>query len=95
MAAELREGQKLKRRIKIWGVDYPVIVAMTREGLEFRLEIKGARANITQTWPQILGACRTPDNVPSFLEGQPTKYLQYLASQATKNKLKKLEREGQ
>jgi hypothetical protein len=85
--AELKEGQKLKRQIKVYGIEQPVIVTMTREGLSFK--VKGTKIEVMQTWQRVVVSCDTPTNVPSWLHGKPLQLLEHLSKQSTKRKIKR------
>jgi hypothetical protein len=67
MAVKL-EG-KLEREIRIHGVEAPVLVEISPEGLSLR--VKGSRTAVTTMWGQIVSVCSTPTNVKSYLMGRP------------------------
>jgi hypothetical protein len=78
MATQLKEGQQIKREIRVHGVEAPVIVTISQEGITFAL--KGSRTPLSQNWVQIVQATNTPGNVPSFLAGKPYELLQHQAN---------------
>lgn len=81
MASKL--NKKLEREIKVHGIEAPVIVALDPElGLSFRLA--GSRTTVTSDWTHVISTCYTPNNVPSFLMGEPYKFLQDQARKKTK-----------
>jgi hypothetical protein len=87
MIPEIKEGKQVKKQIKVYGIEAPVFVILTRDGISFK--IKGAKGGVHQAWPKIVNSCFTPDNVPSFLAGRPVMYLQYVASQMAKRSIKR------
>ncbi len=90
MSAELSEGKKLKRQIKVYGVESPVIITLSHEGISFR--VKSAKLDISMTWPDAVNACYTPENVPSYLEGQPLAFLKEQAKGITKRAVKRADK---
>jgi hypothetical protein len=91
MSATLREGQKLKRQIKVYGVESPVIITLSHEGIEFK--VKTAKIGVGNTWCQLIeNGCVTPDNVPSFLAGRPLEFLTEQAKGITKRAVKRLDK---
>lgn len=69
----------LEREIKVHGIEAPVIVSMTSDGIAFR--IKGSRTTLTNGWVQTVMAMNTPGNVKSYLMGKPYETLESLARQ--------------
>lgn len=92
MPVSLQGDQRLVRKIKVYGLVSPVNVIITPNGIEFK--IAGAKLGVTQTWPQIIAACRTPDSALSYLADDAFKYLEHTESQMVKKKLKKLDKES-
>jgi hypothetical protein len=70
-------GQKLERVIRVHGIEHPVILTVSNEGISFR--VKGTQKAVTQSWTQVILACNTPMNVPCFLADQPLALLHHLA----------------
>jgi len=87
MSAQLREGQKLRRVVKVYGVEGGVFVTLTHDGIEFKMP--RTKVGVSMTWPQAVNASSTPSNVPSKFEGQPMKFLIDQAEKATKRSVKR------
>ena len=88
MPAKLEPGKKLKRLIKVYGIEGDVEVSMSHEGLTFR--VPRTRLILTATWPDVVEkASCTPDNVPCFLAGEPMKFLQHEQTKVAKKRAKK------
>ncbi len=87
---ELREGQKLRREIRVYGIESPVYVTITKDGISF--QIKGTKQHVFASWAMAVKACGTPGSALSWLEGQPFKFLEYMASQKAKREIKKLDK---
>jgi len=91
MSTKLVGNQKLRREIKVHGVDLPIIVTLTPEGLVFK--IKGARHGVSASWPQVVDGCSTPDNAPGKLHGRPLAFLQDSARRIQASLIKRLDKE--
>jgi hypothetical protein len=87
MATKL-DGE-LEREIYVHGVDAPVVVTLSSEGLSFR--VKDTRMAVKADWVRVTKTCYTPLNVKSFLEGRPYEALQ---NAATKRNVSKAARES-
>jgi hypothetical protein len=87
MPVDFLKCQKLKRWIKVSGLDMPLIATITEEGIVFK--VKGGKLGVRQGWDQIVATCNTPPNVQQFLAGKPIKYLQHVSSRIVRNKIKK------
>lgn len=70
---------ELEREIHVHGVEAPVIVKISREGISFR--VKGSRTELTNGWVQTVEAMNTPTNVKSYLMNKPYETLQHAARQ--------------
>jgi hypothetical protein len=92
MSAQLREDQKLRRAVKVYGIEGLVYVTLTSNGIEFK--VPRTKVGVTVTWPQAVKACQTPSNVPSKFEGDPIKFLIDQAEKVTKRAVKKAQKEG-
>lgn len=92
MAAKLDGDKKLKRSIRVHGVEADVNITFTAEGIE--LKVVGTKLGVGASWPKIVSACLTPPNVKSFLEGKPLSFLQYQASTVIKKRLKREEKKN-
>ena len=91
MSAVLKEGQTLQRIIKVYGVERPVIVSISRNGLTLRM--KGSKTHIAAPWAAVVNACSTPGNVPARLRGRPLEVLQDIDRRLTASLVKKLDKE--
>lgn len=91
--AKLTEGQKLRRELKLYGVDLPVNVTITSIGIEFK--VKGSKIGVSAPWTTIVDACHTPDNVPSKLHDMPIPFLQDTARRIQASLIKRLDKERQ
>ena len=88
MPSKLEPGKKLKRLIKVYGIEGDVEVSISHEGLTFR--VPRTRLYLTTSWPDIVEkASSTPDNVPCFLAGEPMKFLQHEQAKVAKKRTKK------
>lgn len=88
MPKQLEPGKKLRRLVKVYGVEGLVEVSISAEGLSFR--IPGTRGYLVAAWPDVVEkAASTPDNSPSFLAGEPTKYLQHMIGKVVKARVKR------
>lgn len=92
MPVLLQSGQKLVRKLKVYGIETPVNMAITSDGIEFK--IAGAKVGVSQTWPQVIAACRTPESALSYLADDAMKYLQHAETQKFKKQIKKLDKES-
>ncbi len=90
MNAELREDQKLRRVVKVYGIEGGVIVTITREGIEFK--IPRTKLGVGMGWKKAVESCFTPQNVPSKLEGRPMEFLLDQAAKVTKRAVKKAQK---
>ena len=87
MPAKLEQGKKIKRLIKVYGIEGMVEVTISYEGLAFR--IPSTRGSLVAAWPDVVEkSTSTPDNCPSFLAGEPIKYLLHEAAKAVKKRSK-------
>ncbi len=59
MPVELQDYHKIKRQIKVSGIDRAVILIITRDGIEFK--VAGAKRGVTQTWSRVIAGCETPE----------------------------------
>ena len=79
MSAVLREDQKLRRVIKVYGIPGGVIVTLRHEGIEFTMP--RTKVGVGMSWKKAVESCLTPVNVPSKFEGRP---MEFLLDQAAK-----------
>ena len=79
MPTELQDGQKLRRLVKVYGIEGNVVATLTHEGIEFK--VPKTKIGVTLTWPDAVKASSTPSNVPSKHEGRP---LEFLLDQSSK-----------
>ncbi len=82
MATKLMPEQKLQREFSIPGVESPVIVTLSTEGISMR--VPGTKLGVSQSWDKILSVMETPPNVPSYLMGFPAKFLQHQVEKKSK-----------
>lgn len=88
MPKQLEPGKKLRRLVKVYGVEGLVEVTISAEGIAFR--VPSTRGYLVAAWPDVVEkSSSTPDNCPSFLAGEPTKYLQHEVAKVIKKKAKK------
>ena len=73
MSATLREDQKLRRIIKVYGIPGGVIVTLFHDGIEFK--VPKTKVGVGMSWKKAVDSCFTPDNVPSKFEGRPIEFL--------------------
>lgn len=90
MSAKLDGDKKLKRTIRVYGVEADVHVTLTAEGMEFK--VAGTKLGVGASWAKLVSACFTPAHVKSFLEGKPLAFLQYQASTIIKKRIKREEK---
>ena len=85
MPAKLEQGKKIKRLIKVYGIEGMVEVTVSYYGLTFR--IPSTRGSLVAAWPDVVEkSTSTPDNSPSFLAGEPIKYLLHEIAKVTKKR---------
>lgn len=87
MSAELREDQKLRRVIKVYGIEGGVIVTLTHSGISFK--VPRTKLGVEMTWPEAVKACRVSDNLPAKFEGRPMEFLIDQTVKAAKRAIKK------
>lgn len=87
MPAKLSGEQKLVRQIKVYGLETPVNVTLTAEGITFKAP--GAKTGVSATWARIVSVCRAPESAPSYLVENPLLFLERSASKLIQTKLKK------
>jgi hypothetical protein len=83
--AELREDQKLRRLVKVYGIEGLVEVELSKDGISFR--VPRTQMRVSMPWP-------TPGNVPCFLAGNPTETLKHQVRQVQRRAAKKAEKEN-
>ena len=87
MPAKLETGKKIKRLIHVYGVESWVELTLTYEGASLR--IPGTKKRLTCSWTDIVTAMYTPDDVPSFLAGEPLKFLLHEDKKVAKRRAEK------
>ena len=92
MSAKLNPEQRLKRELRVYGVEGPVIITLTENEVFFK--VKGAKTGVCATWSTVVAACDTPDNVPSKLHDKPLEFLQDTARRINESLLKRLNKEA-
>src|SRR5258708_35188706 len=93
MSTELKPDQKLRRQVKVYSIEGQLIVTLTNVGISF--QAPRTKLAVHLTWPEVVKACHTPDNVPSIFEGRPVEFLQRQAQEATKRAVKKAIKKAQ
>lgn len=71
------EGRKIRRRIKVLGIDTPVLVTLSSSGIDFRMP--GAHRGLTQTLEEIIASCHIPDDIDPIFNGSSADYLRFTA----------------
>lgn len=87
MPATLGPDQRLKRLVKIHGIEGMVEVTISADGVSMR--VPKTRKSITCMWTDVVKAMYTPDDVPSFLMGEPLKFLIHEAEKVVKKAVKR------
>src|SRR5271165_6437682 len=90
MPPKIEEGIILRRELKVYGIEHPVILTVSKDGIS--LKAKGTKLGVDAPWLNIIGACGTPTNVPSALYHQPYKFLQSQGDAQQKREIAKLEK---
>ena len=89
MPAEIRDGQKLRRVIKVYGIEGVMYVTLRHQGIEFTAP--GTKVGVGMSWQKAVTACLTPSNVPSKFEGRPMEFLIDQAAKQSKRAEKRAE----
>jgi hypothetical protein len=71
-------SRPIKRSIRIPEIDADINLIMDEAGIE--MSVAGQKLKIVASWERLAGACQTPTNVPSYLEGRPVELLRYQAA---------------
>jgi hypothetical protein len=87
--AELREDQKLRRLVKVYGIEGLVEVELSKDGISFR--VPRTQMRVSMTWPKAVASCDTPGNVPCYLAGNPVETLKHQVVKVQKRAAKKAE----
>lgn len=87
MATKLEADQKLKRLVKIYGIEGDVEVAMSLDGLALR--IPGTKTSTMLSWTAAVNASETPMNVKSFHAGRPFEFLRDQAKGVVKRRVER------
>ena len=83
------EGDKrLRRTVKIYGVEGDTVITITASGIEFKA--KGAKYGVVSTWPDLVKTAAEPDTAPSRFHRDPYAYLVWQAEQISKRRTKRL-----
>lgn len=91
MSASLKEGSKLRRAIKVYGIEGAVYVTLRPEGIEFTMP--RTKVGVGMSWKKAVESCLTPSNVPSKFEGRPMDFLIGQATKQTNRAIKRAEKE--
>lgn len=92
MSATLREDQKLRRVIKVYGIG-DVHVTLRHEGIEFTMP--KTKIGVGMSWKKAVDSCLTPSNVPSKFEGRPAEFLISQALKQAQNAEKRAKKKGE
>ena len=92
MAVIMKEGQTLQRLVKIYGIERPAVVTISRDGLS--IKVKGSKTAVLANWTAVVNACCTPDNVASKLHNRAMEFLQDADRRLGASLLKRLDREA-
>ena len=93
MPTELQDGQKLRRLVKVYGIEGLVVATLTHQGIEFK--IPKTKIGVLLTWAGAVNASSTPSNVPSKHEGKPMEFLLDQSHKQAKRAEKKESNEAQ
>lgn len=94
MSAVLKEDQKLRRVIKVYGVEQPVVVEISHQGITFK--VKGTKTPVGNNWPELIrDGCHTEDSVKSYFSGKPLEYLIAQAKKRAENAVKRAKKKGE
>jgi hypothetical protein len=88
MPPQIKEGQKLKRRIRVYGIESDILIELNSQGLSFKAP--GTKLGVYATWQQVVEACDTPANVPSKHQGRPLEFLKSQTLEHQKRMTKRL-----
>jgi hypothetical protein len=87
MSQELREDQKLKRLVRVYGVPGYTEVTITAEGITFKA--KGTKVGTSANWTWLAEHSHTPENVPSIYADRPVEFLQHQADMQIRRRAKR------
>lgn len=82
---------ELRREIKVSGIDLPVVLTLTSEGVTAK--VRGSKIGVSAPWAQIITVCSTPESAPGKLHGQPLNFLQDAARRIQASLIKRLDKE--
>src|SRR5882672_10625091 len=75
----------LSRMIEVPGIDGPIVLTISLEGVSFRL--KHSQKEVAATWDKIIGMCTIMHpNTPTHLLNEPFVFLQLIGRQMAKRK---------
>jgi hypothetical protein len=80
MASEIKGS--LRRKVRVYGVPAPVNVIFTEHGIE--MSVERTKTKISGSWQDVVKSLRVPGNAPSFLFGEPLKFLCWQAGKQDK-----------
>lgn len=90
MPPKINEGKVLRRELKVYGIEHPVVVTLDKDGIKFKA--KGTKWTVDAPWLNVIGACGTPQRVPSAFYHKPYQLLQSQGIAQQKREAAKLER---
>ncbi len=82
---------ELRREIEVCGIESPVVLTLTPEGLVFK--IKGSKIGVSAPWTAVVNACQTPSNAPGKFHDRPIAFLQDTARRIQASLIKRLDKE--
>lgn len=86
--SKLKEGQTLRREIHVYGVEGPVELEISTDGLRFH--VKGSRKYVAVAWAAAVRSGATGVDVPSFLANKPLDLLAHEAKKVSERRKKRL-----
>lgn len=92
--AEMKPGKRTRRVVRIYGVDRPVVVTITTEGLSMKVLNSGQQQVLYAPWRVVAEKLPTPPNAKCFLAGQPIEFLNYQSKKAVRLQIKREEQKN-
>lgn len=88
--ATIGPEQTITRVIKVYGIEQPVVLKLTAQGLT--MQVKGSRRVVYKSWRGVAEFCDTPADVPSKHYGMPIALLEEEAKKITEKLQKKADK---
>lgn len=83
----MTELSPLQRKLRVYGIEAPLTVDITESGLMFG--VQGTRKKVSVGWVQVIKACSTGPDAPSYLADKPYELLQMQAKLQQTRKTKR------